>query len=589
MRYAIYAVALGLSVASTVAVTPVSGPELGLASGTSAAADAKASAKKTAKQAIKLPKITAQLMPTDGAPGSVVIISGDGFGTFTSAHENRVLFSGVPALVQRWEPTVIEVKVPFAAKDGEVEVVRGAQRAAVGRFQVQTPVIERIEPAQIEPGSVLTIHGQHFGSTGGPRDPNSMFGVNDVVVGGVVVRARRWNDKKIEVDVPGNAQNGTVQVRLGSSDPLADGSCCADLQRVVSNTMAATLLPTVRLDPVTGPVGTKVVLFGAGFGETRGSTDGLFFNGHPAAIAQWKDVMIVAHVPIDAESGPVVLKKAGGDRTVAQYALTVPKATAVTPAAAPVGTLLKIAGENFGIYSESGASAFAFTDFDKGDNGVEIGGVPAPIYRWHNDRIDVWVPYSVKDGTVVVKRGASRPNADGSCCTDKKILTYEAGTFTLVTPTVSSYSPHSAGLDEIITIKGTGFGEFVKMRDTVKIGLSEAAYKRKMMEWDENISRTEVLFNNIAVQVVSWKDTEIQVRVPRRHLWGIGKGQEFNPDLSKGQIVVRRGAWDTLPDGTCCHPPKYISIPVGEFTIEAKGLPDASHFGDTRPDANTNQ
>ncbi|MFO0773886.1 MAG: IPT/TIG domain-containing protein [Nitrospiraceae bacterium] len=543
-------------------------------------------AKPAAKAA---PKMSLSLMPTEGAPGSVVLITGEGMGTFTSAQANRVLFNGVPALVQRWEPTLIEVKVPSGARDGEVVIVRGTKKSTAGSFTVQTPVIERIEPPQTEPGAMITLRGKHFGQTAGPRDPNSMFGVNDVVVGGVVTRARRWRDDSIEVEVPGNARDGSVQVRLGSSDPLPDGSCCADLTRVTSNTMSVLLMPSVRLDPQTGPAGTKVVLFGAGFGDAPGKGDGLTFAGHPAAIAQWKPDVIVAHVPLDAESGPVVLKRGDMSRTVATYTLTVPKAVGVTPAAAPIGTMLKISGENFGIYSESGASAFAFTDFDKGDNGVEIGGVPAPIYRWHNDRIDVWVPFSAKDGSVIVKRGASRPNPDGTCCAEKKILTFDAGKFTVVTPTVTSYSPHSAGLDDVVTITGTGFGEYVKMRDTVKIGLSEAAYKRKMMEWDENISRTEVLINGIAVQVISWKDTEIKVRVPRRHLWGIGKGADFNPDLSKGQIVVRRGGWDTLPDGTCCQPPKYLSIPVGDFTIESKGLPDPSNFGDTRPDANTNQ
>ncbi len=542
-----------------------------------------------AKKSAAPEKVDAQVMPASGPPGSVVLITGKGFGAFVAAHANRVLFNGAPALVQRWEPTLIEVKVPSGARDGVVEIQRGKQRFAAGRFSVQAPVIERIEPAQTEPGAMIVVHGRHFGQTAGPRDPNSMFGVNDLVVGGVVVRARRWHDDKIEVEVPGNAQSGTVQVRLGSSDPLPDGSCCAELKRVVSNTATVTLMPTVRLDPVTGPVGTKVVLFGSGFGETRGAGDGIYFNGRPGDIAQWKDSMIVAHVPIDAESGPVVLKKGGAERTVGQYALTVPKVTGLSPSAAPIGTLMKISGEHFGIYSESGSSAFAFTDFDKGENGVEIGGVPAPIYRWHNDRIDVWVPFSAKDGKVIVKRGATRPNPDGTCCAEKKVFVYEAGTFSVVTPTVASYSPHSAGLDDIVTIAGTGFGEYVKMRETVKIGLSEAAYKRRQMEWDENISRTEVLINGVAVQVVSWKDTEIQVRVPRRHLWGIGKGPQFNPDLSKGEIVIRRGSWDTLPDGTCCQPPKYLSIPVGEFTIEAKGLPDASNFSDTRPDANTNQ
>ena len=530
-----------------------------------------------------------QMMPEAAAPGAVVVILGDGFGQFANAQESRVLFNGVPALVQRWEPTLIEARVPITAKDGAVEVQKGKQRIVAGQFRVQRPVIERVEPAETEPGAMLSIHGQHFGPTAGPRDPNSMFGVNDVVVGGVVVRARRWHDNKIEVQVPPNAKSGSVQIRLGSSDPLPDGSCCAKLQRLTSNTVDVTLLPTVRLDPVSGPVGTKVVVFGSGFGSQQGTNASLSFNGHPAMIATWNDTTVVAHVPLDAESGPVVLRHGDTERTVGKFDVKVPKVTAMTPMSAPIGTLVKITGENFGLFSESGSAAFAFTDFNIGDNGVEFGGVPGIVYRWHDNRIDAWVPFSAKSGPVIVTRGASRPKPDGTCCAEKKVLSFPAGEFAVVTPQVASYEPHSAGLDEIVTIKGSGFGDFIKMRETVKIGMSEHAYKRKAQDIDENISRTEVLFNGIAVQVVSWKDDEIKIRVPRRHLWGMGKGQEFQPDLSKGQIVVRRGSWDPLPDGTCCHPQQYISIPVGEFTIEARGLPNQDWYTDNRPDADTNQ
>ncbi len=542
-----------------------------------------------AKQAKPQSKIEAQLEPKNAAAGATVTIIGTGFGAFQSAQANRVLFNGVPALVQRWEPTIIEVRVPSGAKDGPVELVRGKQSLRIGSFSVRVPVIQTVTPSEAEPGSLITIAGEHFGPTAGPRDPNSMFGVNDVVVGGVAVRARRWRDDKIEVEVPGNAQGGTVQIRLSSSDPLPDGSCCAPVQHTTSNTASLKLLPSVRMDPAVGPAGTKVVLFGSGFGGAKGNSDGVYFNGHLATIGQWTDTSIVVHVPLDAESGPLVLKQGDSRRTLGDFTVTVPKVTGITPAAAPIGTLVKISGENFGLYSESGSTPYAFTDFNKGESGVEFGGVPGVIYRWHNDRIDVWVPFSVKDGPVVVKRGGDRPNPDGSCCAEKKVLVFEAGTFTKVTPVVSSYDPHSGGLDEIVTIKGTGFGEFIKMRETVKIGMSERAYKRYEQELDENISRTEVLINGAAVQVVSWTDTEIQVRVPRRHLWGMGKGVEFNPDLSKGIIVIRRGSWDVLPDGTCCQPKQYISIPVGEFRIEARGLPDQGKFTDPRPDSDTNQ
>jgi hypothetical protein len=283
----------------------------------------------------------------------------------------------------------------------------------------------------------------------------------------------------------------------------------------------------------------------------------------------------------------VVLKSRGQDRTVGTFTVLIPKATAISPTSAPIGTLLRISGEHFGSYSESGATPFNFTDFDTGDNRVEIGGVPAVIYRWHDDRIDVWVPFSAKSGPVVVTRGSSKPKPDGSCCGEKTLVSTEAGAFTLVTPKIDSYSPHSAGLDEVVTIKGSGFGNFLKTTEASKMGMTKDIYKRNSTTLEENVSRTEVLFNNVAAVVVSWTDTEIKARVPRRHLFGIGKPGEFNSDLSTGPLVVRRGSWDIMADGMCCTPKKWMTVEAGTFTIEAQGFPDQSFF-EVRPEGSTN-
>jgi hypothetical protein len=521
-------------------------------------------------------------------PGATVTITGQKFGPFTSTHANRVLFNGLPALIQRWDDDLIAVKVPLRATSGPVTVVNGRKTFAVGSFTVQRPTIHSLTPAEAEPGAVLQIAGEHFGTTAGSRDPNTMFGVNDVLVGGATARIRRWRDDKIEVEVPATAVSGDVVVRLASSDPLPDGSCCAPVEYSTSNAAPLKVIPAIRADPLSGPVGTKVALFGKGFGE-KAAGDQLLFNGRPGVIAQWTDVLIVTHVPLNAASGPLVLKKGDVQRTIGTFTVTVPRATGLSVSSGPIGTLLRISGEHFGFYSESGATPFSFTDFNKGDNVVEIGGVPAVVYRWHDDKIDVWVPFSAKSGPVVVKRGGTKPREDGSCCAERGLITTEAGRFTVLTPTVTSYAPTSAGLDEIVTIKGTGFGTFLKTAEATQPGLNEAGHDFMPYEFSENVARTEVLFNNVAGIVVSWTDTEIRVRVPRRHLFGVGKKGEFNPDLSTGPLVVRRGSWDLKPDGYCCTAKQWVTAEAGTFTIFARGLPDQGRFTDTRPDADTNQ
>ena len=531
-----------------------------------------------------------ELHPSTAVPGATVSIGGKRFPAFRSVQVNRVTVGGFPALIQRWESDLIEVKVPFQAQSGPVEIMVGKKKMVAGTLTVVQPAITAVTPAEIEPGHTVQIAGVHFGVTAGPRDPNTMFGVNDVMIGGVVVRPRRWKDDIIEVEVPTNAASGDVVVRLASSDPLPDGSCCAPVQYKVSNAVPLKLIPSIRVDPANGPVGTKVVLFGQGFGAAKGAGDKVTFGGHLATIAQWSDNAIVVHLPMDAETGPIVLTLQGRERTVGTFTVHIPKVIALTPPAAPIGTLLRISGEHFGFYSESGATPYAFTDFNTGENRVDIGGVRAVIYRWQDDRIDVWVPFSAKSGPVVMYRGATKPNSDGSCCATKEALKTEAGVFTLVTPKVDSYSPQSGGLDELITIKGSGFGTFLKTAEHADLGLNQGAYKRREdIELGENVSRTEVLFSNVAAQVMSWTDTEIVVRVPHRHLYGVGKRNEFFNELATGPLIVRRGSWDVQPDETCCTPKKWLTLEVGTFTIEAKGMPDPGYFNNNRPDANTNQ
>jgi hypothetical protein len=533
------------------------------------------------------------------SPGATLSLSGKGFGAFKSVQTNQVTVNGVPALVQRWEPDLIEIKVPFKAASGPVEVRIGKKKIGAGTVAVVMPQIDAITPAEAERGALVQITGRNFGMTAGARDPNTMFGVNDVTVGGVVVRPRRWKDDRIELEIPANAAGGEVVVRLASSDPLPDGSCCAPVEYARSNAVAVSLIPSVRVDPVSGPVGTKVVLFGEGFGAGKGPLDSVLIGEGPATIAQWKDDVIVAHVPLGATSGPVILVREGRRRTLAHFTVHVPKVTAISPASAPIGTLLRINGEHFGFYSESGATPYNFMDFNTGENRVEIGGVQAVIYRWNDDRIDVWVPFSAKSGAVRIYRSANRPNSNGSCCAERGVLSIEAGAFTLVTPVIESYEPKSAGLDATVTIKGKGFGTFLKTAEHAQFALSQKAYKRRLdVEINEpetsstvvtNVSRTEVLFNGAAAMVQSWTDSEIVVKVPHRNLYGIGKKGEFFDDLATGPLVVRRGSWDVLPDGTCCSPKKWLTLEAGAFTIETKGLPDAGYWNNNRPDASTNQ
>ncbi|GJL62381.1 MAG: hypothetical protein NPIRA04_10350 [Nitrospirales bacterium] len=521
--------------------------------------------------------IYAELHPESGPLGTTVTISGGEFGDFQSTQNNRVEFNGVSALVQQWEPDFIMVKVPLKTKTGKVTVINGDAETDVGSFTVQQIQISRLEPATAEAGSTLVVHGENFGNTAGSRDPNTMFGVNQVLVNGIRAQVQKWRQNKIEVAIPANASTGNVEVRLASSDPLPDGSCCAPVDYILSNAVPLTVIPKISIQPTEGPVGSKVVLSGQDFGDTLPADASVSIGGQPAGIAQWTNRTIVIHVPLNAKSGPVALTNQGDTREVAHFTLRKSEVSGLSPQRGPIGTLLTIKGQHFGVLSEGGNTAYAF-DFETGENGVEVGGVPAVIHRWLDNQIDVWIPYSAKSGEVVVKRGASLPNHDGTCCKAHDVVKLVAGTFTVVEPTVTSYSPKSAGLDEVVTIKGSGFGSFLKIAEPTKLSINQKGHDWEIYRLDADVSRSEVILNGLAAQVVSWSDKEIQVRVPRRQAFGVTNPEGIDLSLLNGTLIVKRGSWDILENKKCCTPKKWVSAVAGPFTILKRGLPDPSAF-----------
>ena len=521
--------------------------------------------------------VSAELLPESGPLGATVTISGGEFGDFQSTQMNRVEFNGISALVQQWESDFIMVKVPLKAKTGKVTVANGNSTFDVGSFTVQKIEITRVEPQEAEAGSTLTLFGKNFGNTAGSRDPNTMFGVNQVLINGIRAQVQKWRFNKIQVAIPANATTGNVEVRLASSDPLPDGSCCAPVDYIVSNGVPLRVIPPISIQPAKGPVGTKVVLSGQEFGDKQPADGSVLIGGKIAGIADWSNRTIVVHVPLNAKSGPVTLSNRGQTREVGHFTLQKSEISEMGPPSGPIGTLITIKGKSFGVLSEGGTTAYAF-DFETGANGVEVGGVPAVIHRWLDNQIDVWVPFSAKSGDVVVKRGATIPQNDGTCCERQEVVKLVAGTFSIVQPMVTSYSPTSAGLDEVVTIKGSGFGSFLKGHETTKLSMHHRGHNWENYRLGADVSRSEVILNGLATQVVSWSDQEIKVRVPRRQVFGITNPEGIDFSLLEGELIVKRGSWDLLEDGKCCTPKKWLSALAGSFTILKRGLPDPDYF-----------
>ena len=153
------------------------------------------------------------------------------------------------------------------------------------------------------------------------------------------------------------------------------------------------------------------------------------------------------------------------------------------------------------------------------------------------------------------------PKADGTCCEGKAFADAECGMFALAVPTVETITPPTGEIGSVVTITGSGFGEFVKTDERTQDQVSRLGHLFQFQKFSENIARTQVLFkahpdlvraSHVAGMVESWTDTEIKVRVPRVAVPGV--------------VVIRRGSWDLLPDGTCCKDKEWVETQAGFFT-----------------------
>lgn len=281
---------------------------------------------------------------------------------------------------------------------------------------VVTPSIVSLSPQSGGPGTIVTIQGSLFGAIQG----NSI-----VSYSGVTVTPNSWSDTMITVTVPQNAQsNGTFQVTVGglSSPP--------SIQFTVSNPVIS------YISPQTGNPGTQVTISGQYFGNQQG-TSYVAFNGQQAQVISWNTNSITCLIPSSTgSSGSVaVVVMVDGSRpsNSMSFNLTFPTITGVNPVGDNIGALITISGQGFG-QSQSLVNG-----------SVTIGGQSAQILSWNENSIQVRVPVVTSAGVqslIVTTNGRQVTNS-----------------FSVLGPTVTSFSPNPVGKSALLTISGSNFGQ----------------------------------------------------------------------------------------------------------------------------------
>jgi uncharacterized protein YjdB len=240
--------------------------------------------------------------------------------------------------------------------------------------QTPTPTIASLSTTSAPVGSIIGLSGSDFGSA---------QGTGAVSFNGVTAPVVYWNDILILAQVPVGATSGPVQV-------MANG--------VASNTIAFNLTQTVPtiggLSELVGMVGDTFTITGSGFG-TSGTVS---FNGVLGSISSWTTNMIVTQIPAGAQTGPVSVTSAGlTSNGVSLTIMLAPVVTGVSPSSGDAGTVVTIAGNNFGTL-QTGPIVFF--------NGAAV----APT-SWTNNQVVVTVPLGTRTGPLVVKVGLASSNA----------------------------------------------------------------------------------------------------------------------------------------------------------------------------------
>jgi uncharacterized repeat protein (TIGR03803 family) len=131
----------------------------------------------------------------------------------------------------------------------------------------------------------------------------------------------------INATVPAGALTGSVKVTTGTTT-------------LTSNQTFRVRLAFTTFTPMSGPVGTPVVLTGSGLTQTTKVT----FGGVTASFAVNSDTQVTATVPAGATAGKIAIVTQGGNASSGCNFTVTPAITSFTPASGPVGTSVMITG-----------------------------------------------------------------------------------------------------------------------------------------------------------------------------------------------------------------------------------------------------
>ncbi len=449
----------------------------------------------------------ASMTPVQAPVNSEVQISGSGFGPVQS--DGYVSFNGKKGNVLAWSDSLIRVSVPNQAESGLVLVYSAGQEKSAGYFTV-LPSTVSFSPSYGPVGAVVTITGTDFGLT---QSENKVF------INNLEAEIVSWADTSIVTKIPAGAISGAVILQIGKN---------------VRNLGNLAVSKAYNLNSYYSSKNGVLSVYGEGFGASIGNSTIKFSNSVAASVLSWSDTHLQFVVPAGAVTGTITANIGTVDLPLGLCNIL--SIESVSTDRGTIGQPVTITGTGFGA--------------SQGDSKVLFNGLEATASSWQENQIVALIPASGTPGALEIQVNDHKSNPIS---------------FTISAIHSISYSYGPAGTN--VTIDGCGFGTSLgsisfggeaatnypiwgenkvvaTVPDTATGSIDIAAEvagvisntKPFRVSWiasfspdagwigrelyfegvnfGNDVGASEVLFNNVKADVISWSDTFVKVRVP---------------------------------------------------------------------------
>ncbi|MBF0547041.1 MAG: IPT/TIG domain-containing protein [Candidatus Riflebacteria bacterium] len=309
------------------------------------------------------------IYPTSGSSGTIVKISGNGFGL--SSESSSISFNGKQSTFISWNDSEIRTIVPSQANSGMLVVNIRGQEFAPANFVIPDPTLS-ISPDYGPPLSEFTIRGSDFGGT-------QESGSSSVFINTVPVDIQSWNDTAIKCKIPATSTSGIIAVKTHGSTLTAG---IFTISRVFS------------VSSTKGTIGTELVINGEGFGPSQNGAGISFANKAAFPIKSWSAGQISGIVPSQASSGQITGTIQNIDFRISDFNFSAVNNISII--GGKPGDPIDISGIGFGATQGSGK--------------VLIGGLAAPVINWSDTSIRITIPDGATSGPLSVMAGDLKTN-----------------------------------------------------------------------------------------------------------------------------------------------------------------------------------